>query len=215
MHSQDEAWLRQQVVDTAQVMSAGGLSPQKSGNVSIRCNDDMLITPSGMAYDEMLPGDIVKVSMDGEVTAGQKKPSSETPMHLAIYRDRPEAVAVVHCHSKAATALSCTRKAIPAFHYMVAVAGGKDVACARYATVATPALAKNAVAALKGRYACLLANHGQIAFGGTLAEALAMAEQVEMLAQMYMDALRVGKPVMLSDNEMRRVLKKFEEYARA
>ena len=205
-----ETMLRRRVVATAKEMSARGLSPHKSGNVSTRCGHGMLVTPSGLAYDGMKPGDIAHVGMDGAVRADEREASSEAPMHLAIYAARPDAGAIVHCHSMSATAKSTLRKAIPAFHYMVAVAGGRDIACARYATFGTPALAKAAVAALKGRKACLLANHGQIAFGETLDEALAIADQVEQLARMYMDALQVGKPVVLSDAEMQRVMKKFE-----
>lgn len=209
-----EAGLRRQVVATAKEMSARRLSPHKSGNVSVRCGDAMLVTPSGLSYDGMKSADIVHVGMDGAARRGERVASSEAPMHLAIYAARPEAGAIVHCHSMAATAMSTLRKAIPAFHYMVAVAGGKDIACARYATFGTPALAKAAVAALKGRKACLLANHGQIAFGETLDEALGITDQVEQLARMYMDVLQVGKPVVLDDAEMKRVLKKFETYGR-
>ena len=212
MAESGERALRQQVVKTAQQMAALGLSPQRTGNVSVRFGDGMLVTPTGLAYETMRAADIVHVSLDGDVRPGQKRPSSETPMHLAIYQDRSDVTAIVHCHSQAATALSCLRKAIPAFHYMVAVAGGKDIPCAKYATVATPALARSAVQALKDRRACLLANHGQMALGKTLDEALAMAEQVELLAQMYMDALRAGKPVILGDAEMKKVLKAFEHY---
>jgi L-fuculose-phosphate aldolase len=214
MKKASEAAVRRQVVAAAREMSARGLSPHKSGNVSVKCGDAMLVTPSGLSYDGMKPSDIVHVGMDGAARAGEREASSEAPMHLAIYAARPEAGAIVHCHSMAATALSTLRKAIPAFHYMVAVAGGKDIACARYATFGTPALARAAVSALKGRKACLLANHGQIAFGDTLDEALSIADQVEQLARMYMDALQVGKPVVLGDAEIKRVLKKFETYGR-
>ncbi len=212
MSKTNETKLRRQVVETAQTMSARGLSPHKSGNVSVRIEGGMLVTPTGLSYDGMRPGDVVHVKMDGSVDAGQKEPSSEAPMHLAIYEARSETSAIVHCHSMAATALSCLRKPIPAFHYMVAVAGGKDIACARYATFGTDKLAKAALTALTGRKACLLANHGQITLGDTLDEALNTADQIELLARMYMDVLQAGKPVVLSDAEMVRVLKKFEAY---
>ena len=210
-----ELSLRRKVVATAKSMSAQGLSPQRTGNVSVRTGDQMLITPSALAYDNMTSADIVKVGLDGTETKAKRKPSSETPMHLAIYAARPEAEAIVHCHSVAATTLSCLRKPIPAFHYMIALTGSSEIPCARYATVATPALARSAVAALKRRKACLLANHGQIAFGETLNEALEIAGHVELLARMYLDALRAGKPVILDDAEMKRVLKKFESYGKA
>lgn len=208
----DEKSLRQQVADTAQAMSQMGLSPQLSGNVSVRLGSGILITPSAMAYGDMLPGDIVRVGIDGEVGAGQKRPSTETPMHLAIYRERPQAGAIVHCHSMAATALSCTRKSIPSFHYMVAVAGGTGIACADYATFGSNELAGNALKALGRRSACLLANHGQIAFADTLPLALELAEQVEMLARQFIDAMQAGEPVILSDSEMQDALKQFEHY---
>ena len=207
-----EASLRKQVVACAQLMSARGLSPHKSGNVSVRMGDAMLVMPTGLAYDVMKPADLVHVGMDGSVRPGEKVPSSEAPMHLAIYHAEASASAIVHCHSEAATTLSCLRKGIPAFHYMVAVAGGRDIACARYATFGTDQLARHAVEALDGRKACLLANHGQIAFGATLDEALDIADQVELLARMYLDALAAGKPHILSDAEMDKVLKKFESY---
>jgi len=214
MAKASEAKLRRAVVSTAQAMSARGLSPHKSGNVSVRCGDAMLVTPSGLSYDGMKPGDVVHVGMDGAVRPGERAASSEAPMHLAIYAAFPQAGAIVHCHSMAATALSTLRKPIPAFHYMVAVAGGKDIRCARYATFGSDALARHAVTAMKGRKACLLANHGQIAFGDTLEEALGIADQVELLARMYMDVLQTGKPVVLGDAEMGRVMKKFETYCK-
>ena len=152
----DETTLRRAVVETAQAMSAKGLSPQRSGNVSVRTPDGILVTPTGLPYADYQPADMVKMSMDGVIAQGQKKPSSEAPFHLAIYNAFPNAKAIVHCHSMAATALACARMEIPAFHYMVAVAGGKKIPLADYATFGTDELAANAVSALSGGYkACL------------------------------------------------------------
>lgn len=208
------AWLAQQVADTARDMSARGLSPQKSGNVSVRTDSGMLITPSGMAYDDILPGDIAHVSMSGEHQAGNRKPSMETPLHLAIYGARPDAGAIVHCHSMAATALACAGRPIPAFHYMVAVAGGAAIECAEYATFGSDALAGNVVSALDGRRACLMAHHGQVAIGDSLEGALDLASEVETLARQYIDVLSLGEVKLLDEAEMQRVLEKFRTYGR-
>lgn len=208
----DETWLRQEVIDTALAMSREGLSPGTSGNVSVRWRDGMLITPTGMAYDALLPEDIVLVGGDGAPRAGSRKPSSEWRFHLAAYGARPEAQAVVHVHSLNSTALACARKPIPAFHYMVAVAGGADIPLAGYATFGTKALADHVAAALKNRKACLMANHGQIATGPSLPAALALAREVETLAAQYLKVLSIGKPTLLSDAEMVRVLERFKGY---
>lgn len=211
----DEATLRRAVVETAQAMSAKGLSPQRSGNVSVRIEDSILITPTGLPYADYEPADMVKMSMDGIIAEGQKKPSSEAPFHLAIYDAFPDAKAIVHCHSMAATALACTRMEIPAFHYMVAVAGGKKIPLAEYATFGTVELATSAVSALSGGYkACLLANHGQIAFAGNLGKALELAGEVETLARQYIDVLSLGGGHVLDAAEMDRVIAKFKSYGK-
>ena len=195
-------------------MNATGLSPGKSGNVSTRHDSGMLVTPSGIPYDRLTPDDIVFVALDGTVPAGQRAPSSEWHFHLAIYRARPDAGAVVHAHSLNATALACLRRDIPAFHYMVAVAGGPSIRCADYATFGTEDLARNAVQALDGRKACLLGNHGQIALGADLDAAFDLAREVEALAAQYRAALQVGNPILLDDAEMARVLEKFKTYGK-
>jgi L-fuculose-phosphate aldolase len=133
----DDATLRRQLVETAQSMSVRGLSPQRSGNVSVRSHDGFLVTPTGIAYADYLQADMVQVSMQGVASGDQRKPSSEAPFHLAIYAAFPDAQAIVHCHSMAATALACARMEIPAFHYMVAVAGGAKIPLAKYATFGT------------------------------------------------------------------------------
>jgi L-fuculose-phosphate aldolase len=209
-----EKRLRAEVAATALAMSRKGLSPQRSGNVSARFGEAMLVTPSGVPYEEIGAGEIVRVEMDGSVAPGQLKPSSEAPFHRAIYRAFPEAQAIVHCHSMAATALACARLEIPAFHYMVAVAGGRKIPLAGYATFGTDELAQSAVRALTGHRACLLANHGQIAWSGTLAKALELAAEVETLARQYIDVLALGRPHVLDDAEMDRVIEKFRSYGK-
>lgn len=206
--------LRRRILSTALALNATGLSPGKSGNVSARHDTGMLVTPSGMPYDRLTPEDIVFVGLDGTVPPGQRLPSSEWHFHLAIYRARPDAGAVVHAHSLNATALACLRCEIPAFHYMVAVAGGSSIRCADYATFGTEELATNALAALDERKACLLGNHGQIALGPDLDAALDLAREVEALAAQYRAALQVGEPVLLDEAEMARVLEKFKTYGK-
>lgn len=208
------AELRRRIIQTALALNATGLSPGKSGNVSARHENGMLVTPSGMPYERLTPDDIVFVGLDGTVPPGQRLPSSEWHFHLAIYRARPDAGAVVHAHSLNATALACLRREIPAFHYMVAVAGGFSIRCADYATFGTEELAKNALAALDGRKACLLGNHGQLALGPDLDAAFDLAREVEALAAQYRAALQVGEPVLLDDAEMARVLEKFKTYGK-
>lgn len=212
METDTDLFLRQQIIDTAQALAEHGLSPGLSGNVSARVSDGLLITPSAMAYDGLLPEDIVFVYVDGAVPDGQRKPSTETPFHRAIFSAFPEAAAVVHCHSPKATALACLRQPIPAFHYLVALAGGEDIRVADYHTPATDALAEAIVAALQGRRACLLANHGQVAFGASLEDAFALALEVENLAAMFLDASAAGEPQLLTSAEMADVLALFETY---
>jgi L-fuculose-phosphate aldolase len=207
-----EAETRLKIVSVAMAMSALGLSTGRSGNVSARFEDGILITPSGVAYDALGAEDIVYVRMDGEVAAPRLKPSSETALHLAIYNAHSDAAAIVHCHSPAATALACAREPIPAFHYMVAVAGGKSIPLAEYATFGTDELATSVVAALETARACLMANHGQVALGKNLDQALYLAGEVETLAGEYMDVLKLGRPFVLDDAEMERVLKRFKSY---
>jgi L-fuculose-phosphate aldolase len=203
--------LRKQIIATALRMNERRINSGKSGNVSARTEAGFLITASGMAYDAMNPEDIVAMSLGGEA-AGARAPSSEWRFHRDIYVDRADAGAIVHAHSPFATTLACLARGIPAFHYMVAVAGGSDIRCAPYATFGTQALSDNALAALRGRSACLLANHGMIAIGATLDGALALAIEVEALAEQYWRALQIGAPNLLSNEEMNVVLEKFKTY---
>ncbi len=192
-------------------MGPSGLSTGTSGNVSSRSGEGMLITPSGVPYAKLTPDMIVEVREDGTFD-GDIRPSSEWRMHLDIYQARPEAGAVVHTHSPHATALACHGEGIPAFHYMVAVAGGTTIRCAAYATFGTQALSDAMMSALEGRRACLLAHHGQIAFGRDVESAFALAIEVETLATQYTLARQLGPPPLLDDQEMDRVLKAFRNY---
>lgn len=203
------------IVAVAQAIDLAGFCPSKSGNVSARTEAGFLITPSGLPYAQTTPADLIELSLDGVVLSGARKPSSEWPFHAAIYRARPEAQAIVHTHSPRATALSCTRRGIPAFHYMIALCGGADIRCADYATFGTPELAENAVRALEGRKAVLLANHGVIALGASLAGAHQIVAEVENLAGQYLDILAAGlEPVILDEAEMARVSAKFAGYGK-
>ncbi len=208
--------LREEIVGAARALDALGFMPGKSGNVSCRTPGGFLITPSGLPYAGMGPGDLVEVAADGAVLDGaRRRPSSEWRLHAAVYAARPEAAAVVHTHSPMATALSCAREGIPPFHYMIALAGGTDVRCAPYATFGTEALAANCVAALEGRRAALLANHGVVAFGASLGAARALAEEVENLARQYLALRAAGlAPVLLTAAEMDEVAAGFADYAR-
>ncbi|HEX8010053.1 MAG TPA: class II aldolase/adducin family protein [Casimicrobiaceae bacterium] len=207
----DELALREKIIVTALEMNARGLNRGKSGNVSARCGDGFLVTPTGLAYESMRPEDIVAMAHDG-TAHGSRLPSSEWRFHRDIYVARPEVAGVVHAHSPFATTLACLGRGIPAFHYMIAVAGGNDIRCAPYATFGTQALSDRALRALEGRRACLLANHGMIALGATLTDALALAVEVEALAEQYWRALQIGEPNLLPDAEIAVVLEKFATY---
>ena len=207
-----EKALRKAIIATALTMSGRGLSPGRSGNVSARFERGMLITPTGMAYDELEPKDIVFVDADGGVMGGQRKPSSEWHFHLAAYTARPDRHALVHTHSMHATVLACAHKPIPAFHYMVAVAGGNDIPCVPYATFGTEDLARHVAAGLKNRDACLMAQHGQVALGATLEGALELAFEVEALAEQYFKVLQLGDAHILPDDEMAVMVEKFKSY---
>ena len=206
--------LRAEIISTAQRMGSSGLTPGKSGNVSARTDSGMLITPTGMPYGELKPSDIVAVRMDGTAMAGQRVPSSEWRFHLAIYKAREDVEAIVHTHSLNATALACIHRSIPAFHYMVAVAGGDRIVCAPYATYGTETLAKNVVRALGERRACLIANHGALAVGETLRKAYDLAWEVETLASQYARARQLGRPRILPAREMNLVIEKFKTYGK-
>lgn len=206
-----EARLRAEIIATALAMNALGINQGKAGNVSARLDEGFLVTPSGLPYEEITADDIVAMGMDG-VANGSRAPSSEWRFHRDIFVARPEAGAVVHTHAMFATVLACAGMEIPPFHYMIAVAGGSTIRCAPYATFGSQALSDHALTALQGRQACLLANHGMIAIGADLREALAMAVEVETLCAQYWRLLQIGKPKLLDDAEMQRVLEKFKTY---
>jgi L-fuculose-phosphate aldolase len=203
---------RAEVVATAKAMSRAGLAPGTAGNVSVRSPSGLWITPTGLSYQGLIPDDIVELDRSGRVVWGRRAPSSEWRLHVDILAARPDVTAIVHTHSPEATALSCTRRGIPAFHYYVARAGGADIRCATYATYGSAELAENAVTALAGRKACLLANHGVVALGVDLGRALALAEEVELLAGQYARAVALGGPVILDEGEMARVAAKLAGY---
>ena len=207
----NELALRKQVIATALEMNALRLNRGKSGNVSARIDNGFLVTPTGLAYESTQPGDVVAMKQDG-TAHGARLPSSEWRFHRDIYTARREVGAIVHAHSPFATSIACLGRDIPPFHYMIAVAGGKDIRCAAYATFGTQQLSDHALRALEGRKACLLANHGMIAVGTSLSAALALAVEVEALAEQYWRALQIGTPNLLSDAEMEVVLEKFRTY---
>ena len=212
MPPRDTRALRLAVVRTARQMNALGINRGKSGNVSARIDGGFLVTPSALPYDETDAEGLVAVDAEG-AARGRRKPSSEWRFHRDIYAARSDAAAIVHTHSPFATTLACLDRGIPAFHYMVAVAGGGDIRCAPYATFGTQQLSDFAVQALDGRKACLLAHHGMIAIGESLKSALALAVEVETLAETYWRALQIGEPRVLDEAEMREVLARFAEYS--
>ncbi len=206
--------LRKQIIATALRMNALGINRGKAGNVSARWGSGFLVTPSGLAYEQTRPADIAFVEPGGKAT-GRREPSTEWRIHHDIYRARRECMAIVHTHSSFATTLACLRMDVPAFHYMIAVAGGNDIRCAPYATFGTQRLSDHVLTALEGRKACLLANHGAIATGPDLASALALAVEVESLCEQYWRALQVGAPALLPVEEMAVVIEKFRTYGKA
>ena len=207
-----EARLRDEVVAAARGLKARCLTAGRSGNVSARWQDGYLVTPSGVAYEDMEPQHIVLVDAAGAPALGALVPSSEWQLHREIYRARPDVKAIVHAHPRYSTALACARREIPAFHYMVAIAGGRSIRCAPYATFGSLELARHAVEALRDRRACLLSNHGSVAVNATHARALDLIEEVEWLAAQYLAALTAGPPTILWDAEMERVIEKFRTY---
>jgi L-fuculose-phosphate aldolase len=203
--------MRAQLLGIAQQLSELGLNKGTSGNVSVRHEDGFLITPSGMNVTEMQTSSMVMMSMDG-TPKSDGKPSSEWRFHRDIYQAKPHVGAVVHTHSMFATTLACLQKDIPPFHYMIAIAGGDSIPCAPYALFGTQALSDAAITALKDRKACLLANHGMIAIGKDLKQALAITQEVETLCEQYWRALQIGEPYLLSKQEMTEVFEQFKGY---
>ncbi|MFZ5524103.1 MAG: class II aldolase/adducin family protein [Pseudomonadota bacterium] len=209
----NETELRSELVRIAKRLDQQGLNRGTSGNLSVRFGEGMLITPSGMGAEGLTEDDIVFVHMDG-TARGRWQPSSEWLFHRDILAQHPEFGAIVHTHAIASTALACLRKDIPPFHYMIALIGGDNIRCAKYATFGTQELSDNALAALRGRKACLLSNHGMIAAGADLAEAFRIAVEVEALSELYLRALQAGQPVLLTAEEFQEAKKRFASYGK-
>ena len=208
--------LKAEIIKYSKKLNITNLSALRSGNISARVKekgvDGFYITPSGRKYSSLKSKDIVFVSLKGVYDKKKGKPSSEWRFHQDIYVNKKNAKAIVHAHSTCATAVSTHNKSVPAFHYMVGVAGGNDIKCAKYATFGTRNLSKNILTALKNRSACLISNHGQIAFGKNLESAFELAQEVENICHQYINALRIGIPKILSKKEMNIVLGKMKNY---
>ena len=202
---------RQSIIDHCIEMNDNGLNQGTSGNLSIRHEDGMLISPSGVPYKELNTDDIVFVHPDG-TSEGKLNPSSEWRFHLAILQGRPDVNAVVHNHPTYCTALAIRHMEIPAMHYMIAAAGGDSIPCADYQTFGTQALSEAVLAALEGRSACLMANHGMVACGPSMKKAMWLAVEVETLARQYVLSLQLGGPHLLSDEQIGEVIEKFKTY---
>ena len=206
--------LKSEIIKFSKLLNSRKLSALRAGNISVRFKKGFFITPSGKKYSSLKNKDIVYVSLNGKFDKKLGIPSSEWKFHQDIYINKEEANAIVHSHSTNATALSVHKKSIPAFHYMVALAGGNDIKCANYATYGTRKLSVNILKALKNRKACLISNHGQIAYDDNLSKAFELAEEVENLSLQYITALKIGKPKILSNVEMNKVLAKAKNYKR-
>jgi L-fuculose-phosphate aldolase len=208
-----EAKLRKQAVAAVRQLDAIGMNRGSTGNLSLRQGEGMLITPTGMGAADLREQDMVWLGHD-DTLRGDWKPSSEWHFHRAVYQARPDLQAIVHTHSTHATALACLRRPLPAFHYMVAVAGGDSVPCVPYSTFGTDALSRSVAQAFSDRQACLMANHGLVAGGASLAEAMKVAQEIESLCEVYLKALAVGEPVILSRKQMAEVIEKFRSYGK-
>ena len=208
--------LKEQIIKYSKKLNTTNLSALRSGNISVRAKEKKVegfyITPSGVKYSSLKTKDIIFVSLKGIFDVKKRKPSSEWRFHQDIYVNKKEAKAIVHAHSTCAAAVSSHQKNIPAFHYMVAVAGGEDLKCTKYATFGTKQLSRNIIKSLKNRSACLIANHGQVAFGNNLEKAFELAQEIENICHQYINALRIGIPKILSKKEMKIVLEKFKNY---
>ncbi len=209
---------RNQIIEYSLKLNSTNLSPLRSGNISLRSEengfDGYLITPSGKKYETLKPEDIVFMVLNEEEENNDSanNPSSEWRFHRDIYVNKKDAQAIVHAHSPHATAVSSHGKSIPPFHYMIALAGGEDIKCAKYATFGTKELSQNVIKALENRSACLMSNHGQVAFGKNLDQAFELAQEIENICHQYTIALKLGQPKILSFEEMKKVLEKAKNY---
>lgn len=209
-----EGELREAAAAAVRRLDALGMNRGSTGNLSLRWGEGMLITPTGMGADDLQPADLVWLGWDG-TQRGPWQPSSEWHFHQAVYLARPNLHALVHTHSTHAAALACLRRELPAFHYMVAVAGGDSVPCVPYQLFGTEALSQAVAGAFAERDACLMANHGLVAGGSTLAKAMKVAQEIESLCEVYLKALAVGEPTVLSRADMAAVIEKFASYGKA
>jgi L-fuculose-phosphate aldolase len=200
-----------QLLHAARELNRLGLNKGSSGNAGIRLADGLLVTPSGVPAEQLTENSMVYMQWDGTPEAG-KKPSSEWRMHRDILQARPEVNAIVHCHSMFATTIACLGRDVPPFHYMIAVVGGDNIRCAPYALFGTQALSDSALPALQDRKACLLAHHGMLALGQDVAQALAIAVEVEDLCQQYWRLLQLGEPPLLTAEQMQQVQVQFKDY---
>ena len=204
----DKLEICKELIKTCIEMESRGINQGTSGNLSIRYKNSFLITPSSISYNEMTPKDIVEMDWEGRFIG--KQPSSEWRFHRDILKSRKDINVVLHCHSINATSLSCHNRNIPAFHYIVGLAGGNNIRCAKYATFGTQELSDNALIAIKDRLACLLGHHGMICLGKTLKQALMLGCEVEAMSKMYIKALSIGNTDILSEEEMVKVVKQME-----
>lgn len=203
--------VRQSIIDACRAMNRAGINQGTAGNISLRWKGGLLITPSGLPYDAMNAEDIVFMNMDGSYEH-RLAASSEWRFHRDILNARPEMNAVVHAHPVYATAFAICGREIPAVHYMIAAAGGPTIRCAPYASYGTPELSVLVLEALEGRHCTLLANHGMIAIGPDLAEAMWLAVEVETLCKQYAVALTIGTPTVLADAEIAETVERFKDY---
>ena len=213
--------LKRELIKYAKKLNNSNLSPLRSGNISVRYNSDnkfgFLITPSGVKYNNLKESQIVFLEMDEslndrKIQKEKLNPSSEWRFHQDIYLNKPDAFAIVHAHSPHATAVSAHGKDIPAFHYMIALAGGNDIKCAKYATFGTKELSQNIIKALDDRKGCLMSNHGQVAFGKNLDQAFELAQEIENICHQYINTIKLGNPKILSFEEMNKILEKTKSY---
>jgi len=215
MRAPDEFWQeRQALVAACRASVRERLIRGSAGNLSVRAGEGFLITPTGYGADRVREDDLVwmPLTTHGE-GCGLLRPSSEWRFHRDLYVERDlDCAAIVHAHSPYAVSLACLRREIPPFHYMIAVAGGSTIRCARYATFGTQALSDAVIEAMRDRRACLMANHGLLAIGGNVEQALAVALEVEDLCGQYWRACQMGSPILLTEAEMTEVIERFKTY---
>ena len=203
---------KKELVKTTKYLNNKNINRGSSGNLSYRTTNGFMITPSSIPNDKLNEKSCVQMAFDGTYK-NKLKPSTEWGIHRDIYLKREDIFAIIHAHPTFSTAIACMNIDIPSFHYMIAVAGGDNVRCARYATFGTEQLSKNVIKALDNRNACLMANHGLIVGEKNLKFALKLTEEVENLSKQYLQILKSGKkPVLLSKNEMKKNIKKIKDY---